>query len=327
MEFHFQVQQKLARTFANMISRCYDSNSPSYYWYGARGIKICDEWLQDLSAFASHMGAPPTLDHSIERIDNNGNYEPDNCRWATKEEQNNNTRRTKLIEWKGKIQSVRDWAKEYNIGSRRLHERLSRGWSMERALNTPCPLGFECDLAKRRRDNAILWKSKGRLYQAHSKQRRGHKLSKNEQKNIEAKQEELAIQAKINAEINAELSVEIESASKLMPSILDLHEGGVSVKRISQHFNIPLTIVNLVIKRNDRQFFVDSLSEEAESVTAQVASAGRKKHQRISAEEMQKVLGMRQNGATFRAIAKIVGCSKSAAQLIIKHNLQTQPAL
>lgn len=195
MEFQIKVQQKIARTFASMIERCYNSDSPQYYWYGARGIKICDEWLQNMSAFVSDMGVPPSLDHSIDRIDCNGNYEPNNCRWATTEEQNNNTRRSKMITWNGKTQSNRDWAKEYNIGGRRLWERLRRGWSMEKSLNTPCPQGFEGELARRRDDANMRWELKGKLYSAHSRQKRGHKLSINEQKAIETEQENLAIQA------------------------------------------------------------------------------------------------------------------------------------
>jgi hypothetical protein len=328
MEFQIKAQQKIARTFASMIERCYNSDSPSYYWYGARGIKICDEWLQSMSAFAADMGAPPALDYSIERIDYNGDYEPNNCRWATAEEQNNNTRRSKMITWKGKTQSNRDWAKEYNIASRSLSDRLRRGWSMERALDPSLVKNFEEDLAKRRDYGNMLWELKGKLYSAHSKQKRGHKLSINEQKAIEIEQENLAIQAKITAEVRTDLDIKIEDASKLMPSILDLHEGGLSIKRISQHFDIPLKIVDLVIKRNDRQLFIGMPEQSTEQVAqAQVPLIERKKWQRVSPEEIQKVLDMKQNGVTIRAIAKSMGFSKSTAQLIIKQNFQPQGAL
>jgi len=328
MEFQIKAQQKIARTFAGMIERCYNRDSPQYYWYGARGIKICDEWLQNMPAFFSDMGVPPSLDYSIDRIDCNGDYEPSNCRWATKEEQNNNTRRSKLIEWNGKTQSIRDWAKEYDIASRSLSDRLRRGWSMERALDSSLVRNFEEDLAKRRDYGNMLWELKGKLYSAHSKQKRGHKLSVNEQKAIEKEQENLAIQAKITAAVREDLDIEIESASKLMPSILDLHEGGLSPKRISQHFKIPLKIVDLVIERNDRQFFVDMPEQVTEQVVqAQVPLIERNKWQRISPEEIQKVLDMKRNGATVRAIAESTGFSKSTAHLIIKKNLQPQAAL
>jgi len=172
MDEFLSGQKKLARTYAGILSRCYDPQSPSYCWYGARGIEMCERWQHSLDAFVEDMGHPPTAQHSIDRINCNGNYEPDNCRWATQEEQNNNTRRSKLIDWNGKTQSIRDWAKEYDIGSRRLSERLRRGWSMERALNTSCPRGFEAELADRRERNRTNWKEKGQDYQRRSRMKR-----------------------------------------------------------------------------------------------------------------------------------------------------------
>lgn len=146
---------------------------------------MCERWQQNVAAFIEDMGPPPTLEHSVDRIDCNGNYEPSNCRWATTEEQNNNTRRSKLITWNGKTQSIRDWAKEYNIGARAVSERLRRGWDLEKSLKTSGRMSFDEELADRRERGSELWKAKGRLYQAHSKQKRGQKLSLSEQKAIE----------------------------------------------------------------------------------------------------------------------------------------------
>ena len=195
MEFQIKAQQKIARAFAGMIDRCYNSDSPSYYWYGARGIKICDEWLQDVSAFAADMGVLPALNYSIERIDCNGNYEPSNCRWATTEEQNNNTRRTKLITYNGKTQSLKDWAKEYDLEVRGLSERLRRGWDMEKSLTTPGRKSFDESQAENKAKTDALWKAKGKLYQAHSKQKRGHKLSKAEKEIIKLENKKIALAA------------------------------------------------------------------------------------------------------------------------------------
>jgi hypothetical protein len=146
---------------------------------------MCERWQQNVAAFIEDMGPPPTLEHSVDRIDCNGNYEPSNCRWATTEEQNNNTRRSKLITWNGKTQSIRDWAKEYNVGARAVSERIRRGWDLEKSLKTPGRMSFDEELADRRERGSELWKAKGKLYQAHSKQKRGQKLSLSEQKAIE----------------------------------------------------------------------------------------------------------------------------------------------
>lgn len=163
--------------WVSIWERCYLPDNPNYEYYGARGIRVCQEWI-DFQSFYSFWGDPPFEGATIGRINNDGNYEPSNCEWQTQEQQNNNTRRSRMITWNGKTQSVRDWAFEYNIGSRRLHERVvKRGWTMERALNTPCPKGFEQELKERREKAKRLWQVNGHLYRARSKWRRGHKLS------------------------------------------------------------------------------------------------------------------------------------------------------
>lgn len=79
-----------------MRARCHNPKSPNYAYYGGRGIKVCDRWLNDMAAFVSDMGPRPSPNHSIDRKDGNGNYEPGNCRWATKMEQIVNRSATKL---------------------------------------------------------------------------------------------------------------------------------------------------------------------------------------------------------------------------------------
>jgi hypothetical protein len=166
----------MMKRWVNIWERCYLPNNSGYEYYGARGICVCQEWM-DFQAFYSFWGDPPFEGATIGRIDNDGNYEPGNCEWQTQEQQNNNTRRSRLITWNGKTQSIRDWAAEYNIGSRRLWERLKRGWDMQRALTTPCPQDFATELEDRKRRNSELWAIKGQLYQTRAKHRRGVKLS------------------------------------------------------------------------------------------------------------------------------------------------------
>lgn len=195
MNKFLRCQKKLATTWANTIERCYNPDAQSYYWYGARGIQMCERWQQDVAAFIKDMGPPPTLNHSVERINNDGNYEPSNCRWATAEEQNNNTRRTKLITYNGKTQSLRDWAKEYDLEPRGLSERLRRGWDMEKSLTTPGRVSFDQGQAEKKAKTDAIWKAKGKLYQAHSKQKRGQKLSKAEKEIIKLENEKIALAA------------------------------------------------------------------------------------------------------------------------------------
>lgn len=81
------------RSWAGMRKRCYDQNYPGYKYYGARNITVCERWRNSYEAFLSDMGRKPSPGHSLDRIDNDGNYHPDNCRWATRSEQNRNKRK------------------------------------------------------------------------------------------------------------------------------------------------------------------------------------------------------------------------------------------
>lgn len=105
--------------------------------YAARGIKVCDRWRESFANFLADMGPRPSSRHSIERKDNNGHYEPDNCVWATSAEQLRNTRRTRKITFNGKTQCLRDWATEKGWPYTTLRNRFVRGWSVERALTEP----------------------------------------------------------------------------------------------------------------------------------------------------------------------------------------------
>ena len=261
MDELLRLQRKMAFTYAGIIDRCHNPDSATYHWYGARGIEMCERWQRSPDAFIEDMGHPPTAQHSIDRINCNGNYEPSNCRWATQEEQNNNTRRSKLINWNGKTQSIRDWAKEYNIGSRALSERLRRGWDMERSLTTPGRMNFEDELEDRKKRGRELWKAKGKIYQARSKKRRGQELSIVEQKAFDEGQLEEMIKTQQHTQKTIEmqkeyekLAMEIERENVLRAEILNLYEAGVASRRIARHTQVPQKVVNLVIKNYDRLY-------------------------------------------------------------------------
>lgn len=115
--------------------RCYDPKFKQYNDYGGRGIRMCDEWLNSFDIFYADMGPRPK-GYSIDRINNDGNYTPDNCRWATKAEQARNRTDTRVLEFDGKCMTVAEWAIELN--NPQLYNRLHRGWSIDRALLTPC---------------------------------------------------------------------------------------------------------------------------------------------------------------------------------------------
>lgn len=119
----------------NMIRRCSDPKSVSWRNYGARGIYVAERWL-DFQAFFQDMGDPPA-GHTLERIDNNGPYAVENCRWATPKEQLRNTRRSHMVTWRGRTQCLTAWAEELEMSKAMLYSRLLLGWDVERAFTTP----------------------------------------------------------------------------------------------------------------------------------------------------------------------------------------------
>jgi hypothetical protein len=115
-------------------ARCYNANSHIYPYYGGRGIVMCERWHASFDNFFTDMGERPSPQHSVERIDNDGPYAPDNCRWATRTEQGNNTRQNHYVTYDGKTMSVADWARHLGIDYSRLLARLERGVPPERAF-------------------------------------------------------------------------------------------------------------------------------------------------------------------------------------------------
>jgi len=119
-------------TWADMLQRCLNPKVLGYSRYGGRGITVCDRWLS-FKNFLADMGPRP-YKLTIERKNNDGNYEPGNCRWATRKEQQNNMRTNVRLTYQGKTQNLSQWAIELGINRVTLNMRLLKGWSVEKAL-------------------------------------------------------------------------------------------------------------------------------------------------------------------------------------------------
>lgn len=120
-----------------MIQRCRDPICNGYERYGGRGIMVCPRWASSFADFVADMGYRPSTGHSIDRIDVNGHYEPGNCRWATRSEQSRNRRNTRIVEAFGITSPLVDFVRMAWVPADTIYGRLTRGWSIERALSTP----------------------------------------------------------------------------------------------------------------------------------------------------------------------------------------------
>lgn len=117
-----------------MLQRCYNHKSLAYKWYGYRGIRVCRRWRASFNNFLSDMGPRPSKDYSLERIDNDKGYSPENCRWATDKEQARNRRDNVRITFDGETLTISEFAERFGLTSHTVAKRLRRGWSIEAAL-------------------------------------------------------------------------------------------------------------------------------------------------------------------------------------------------
>lgn len=122
------------RIWVHIKQRCLNPQYATYPDYGGRGITVCDAWSESFETFYRDMGPRPSLEHSIDREDVNGNYEPGNCRWATEEIQANNKRTSHYIEHNGERKTITQWAREVGLHTTTIRNRLKLGWTVERAL-------------------------------------------------------------------------------------------------------------------------------------------------------------------------------------------------
>lgn len=135
---HGQAQSSEYRTWAAMITRTTNEKHRSYHNYGGRGIKVCERWLHSFQNFLDDMGSRPTPEHSIDRIDVNGNYEPGNCRWITMAEQAANRRDARHITHAGRTMNSAAWSKISGVHKQAIYCRFfEQGWTAEKAIFTP----------------------------------------------------------------------------------------------------------------------------------------------------------------------------------------------
>lgn len=125
------------RAWHSMKRRCTRPTSPEYANYGGRGIKVCERWINSFEAFLSDMGLRPSSIHSLERINNDGNYEPGNCKWATLKEQHRNTRRTARMTYRGETLSIAEWAERLGLQYATVNQRWHSWKDARRVIETP----------------------------------------------------------------------------------------------------------------------------------------------------------------------------------------------
>jgi hypothetical protein len=143
-----------------MLYRCHNNNCPQYFNYGGRGIQVCERWY-NFENFIIDMGRRPYSDYSLDRIDPNGNYEPNNCKWSTKIEQATNRRTSVFLEFNDKKQTIAAWARELNIAESTLRARVDKGWPIEKIITTPnLRKKFQKEKLKRINSGQGKWKDR-----------------------------------------------------------------------------------------------------------------------------------------------------------------------
>ena len=125
------------RIWTQMKSRCYNPNTTDYKYYGGKGIKVCDKWVNSFESFFMDMGKRPSLLHTIDRIENNTDYTPENCKWATRKTQTRNRSNTKTLTYKGETKPMAAWAEILGLNYTTVQSRVARGWDVNDIIETP----------------------------------------------------------------------------------------------------------------------------------------------------------------------------------------------
>lgn len=141
---HGMTKTRLYKIYQGIKSRCYRGTNSEFFLYGARGIKMCDEWKDDFESFSKwanengYIEDAKQKDCSIDRIDVNGDYSPENCRWVNSFVQANNTRKNKYYEWNGETHTLTEWSRILHINSGTIYTRINKlGWTVEEAFTLP----------------------------------------------------------------------------------------------------------------------------------------------------------------------------------------------
>jgi hypothetical protein len=131
---HGQYGSLSYKSWADMIQRCENPKKFGYEYYGGRGITVCERW-HNFEDFYADMGDKPTPKHTLERNRVDGNYDPNNCVWATQKEQQNNKRNNRIIEFRGQAKTLHQWADDFGINYGTLWSRLEvLRWPLEKSL-------------------------------------------------------------------------------------------------------------------------------------------------------------------------------------------------
>lgn len=125
------------RAWQMMRLRCLEPTNAAYPGYGGRGIKVCERWLNSVEAFVADMGPKPSPAHELDRENNDGHYEPGNCRWVTRKVNDRNRRSNRRVEYNGETKALAEWCEQLDLPVSTIRCRLAIGWTAEEAFTIP----------------------------------------------------------------------------------------------------------------------------------------------------------------------------------------------